>query len=464
MRLPAQTGAIERVAADVDSDATKALDLSPRQSPQKIDELLEELASLRAASRDRAALENLVEQLREANQNLVLATVNAQTMKDEADATNRRQTEFLAMLAHELRNPLAPISSAAQILKILEVNEPRIQQVSDILTRQVSHMTRLMDDLLDVSRVTRGLVTLDNERLDLAGIVAGAVEQVRPLMERRNHQLTLQMAAQPMPVLGDRIRLVQILANLLTNAAKYTPDGGRIVLSVDARGDTVEVRVSDNGAGIEADLLPHIFDLFIQAKRSPDRSQGGLGLGLALVKSLVAQHGGEVSAKSAGLAHGSVFTVTLPILKTAREENLSVNVASGPEACGAICVMVVDDNVDAAQTAAMLLEAHGHTVSVAFSAASALAHIASVTPDVMVIDIGLPDMDGYALCRHLRLQPQTSKSVLIALTGYGQEQDREQARIAGFDYHLVKPADHAELLALLSKVATKAKRQGSAPA
>ena len=457
MSPPAQTRTRTSVLSEADADAPADLDLATRQSRCRIDELLEEVESLRAESRDKAALESLVEQLREANQNLVLATVNAQTMKEEADATNRRQTEFLAMLAHELRNPLAPISSAAQLLKLLEVNEPRVQQVSDILTRQVSHMTRLMDDLLDVSRVTRGLVTLANERLDLAAIVAGAVEQVRPLIERRHHTLTLHMATQPVQVLGDRTRLVQILANLLANAAKYTPDGGQIVLAVNAGHDTVELRVSDNGAGIEPDLLPHIFDLFIQAKRSPDRSQGGLGLGLALVKSLVAQHGGQVHAQSAGLAQGSVFTVTLPRLKTADQEDPSTKDVSAPQARSAMSVMVVDDNVDAAQTAAMLLEAHGHTVSVAFSAASALEHVARATPDVMVIDIGLPDMDGYALCRRLRSRPQTSKAVLIALTGYGQEQDREQARTAGFDYHLIKPADHSQLLMLLTKVAGTAK-------
>jgi CheY-like chemotaxis protein len=314
-------------------------------------------------------------------------------------------------------------------------------------------MTRLMDDLLDVSRVTRGLVTLANERLDLAAIVAGAVEQVRPLIERRRHTLTQHMATQRVQVLGDRTRLVQILANLLANAAKYTPDGGQIVLAVNAGHDTVELCVSDNGAGIEPDLLPHVFDLFIQAKRSPDRSQGGLGLGLALVRSLVAQHGGEVHAQSAGLAQGSVFTVALPRLKSAGEEDLSAKDVSAPRARSAMRVMVVDDNVDAAQTAAMLLEAHGHTVSVAFSAASALLHLAKMTPDVMVIDIGLPDMDGYALCRQLRSRPQTSKVVLIALTGYGQEQDREQARSAGFDHHLIKPADHSQLLMLLGRVA-----------
>ena len=368
-------------------------------------------------------------------------------VEDELRAANRQKDQFLAMLAHELRNPLAPIMTAAQLLKLGRHDPKSVAGASDIIARQAAHMTDLVNDLLDVSRVTRGLVTLEKEELDLNVIVAAAVEQVRPLIDARRHALTLQLSGQPAHVFGDRTRLVQVISNILNNAAKYTAPGGSIVLAVlaDEAQDEVHVTVRDSGVGIAPEVLPYIFDLFTQAERTPDRSQGGLGIGLALVKSLVVLHGGTVHARSAGLGQGSEFSVCLPCLSAPK--------AHGPGAFGEpgqggqgqerghLRVMVVDDNADAARMLAALLEVQGHTVSVAYDAAGALARAKAERPDVLLLDIGLPDMDGYQLARRLRSQPESAGAMLVALTGYGQAQDREEAQAAGFDHYLVKPAD-----------------------
>jgi len=364
-------------------------------------------------------------------------------IEDELRAANRQKDQFLAMLAHELRNPLAPIMTAAQLLKLGRHDPKSVSNASEIIARQAAHMTDLVNDLLDVSRVTRGLVTLEKDELDLNVIVAAAVEQVRPLIDARRHALTLQMSGQPAHVLGDRTRLVQVISNILNNAAKYTAPGGRIVLdvAVDADHGRVTVTVSDSGVGIASEVLPYIFDLFTQAERTPDRSQGGLGIGLALVKSLIALHGGTVHAHSAGLGQGSQFSLCLPCLAAPPARQPAAAGAAGQVDAGHLRVMVVDDNTDAAQMLAALLEVQGHAVSVEYDAGGALARARAERPDVLLLDIGLPDMDGYELARRLRSQPENAGATLVALTGYGQHQDREQAGQAGFDHHLVKPAD-----------------------
>jgi PAS domain S-box-containing protein len=368
-------------------------------------------------------------------------------------AADRRKDEFLAMLAHELRNPLAPISTAAQILKLIDVDEPRVHQTSAIIARQVDHMTSLIDDLLDVSRVTRGLITLEKQSLDLGSIVASAIEQVRPLLEARHHQLTVHLPPAPAAVLGDRTRLVQVLTNILNNAAKYTHPYGEINLRVDLTEDQVAVGVRDNGIGIPPDLSPHVFELFTQAERSPDRSQGGLGLGLALVKSLMELHGGSVSAHSDGPGRGSEFVVRMPRLIEPQEEIEPAHAdAETPIFGAAPRVMVVDDNTDAADSLAMLLQARGYIVSVAYDAEDALEQASAGAAQIFLLDIGLPEMDGYELARRLRSNPQTAHATLIALTGYGQSQDYERSQAAGFDHHLVKPADAARLSALLAEI------------
>jgi CheY-like chemotaxis protein len=319
-------------------------------------------------------------------------------------------------------------------------------------------MTDLVNDLLDVSRVTRGLVTLDKEELDLNAVVAAAVEQVRPLIDARRHVLALELPDQPTRVLGDRTRLVQVISNVLNNAAKYTPPGGRIVLAVDIEDADVLVSVRDSGVGIAPEVLPYIFDLFTQAERTPDRSQGGLGIGLALVKSLVTLHGGSVRVASDGLGEGSTFTICLPLLPhgEGRRPGSAHPDADEREDAGAVRVMVVDDNVDAAQMLGALLEAQGHAVSVAYDGRSALEEARRERPDVLLLDIGLPDMDGYELARRLRAQPETTGAVLVALTGYGQQQDRSNAQAAGFDHYLVKPADLNQVNDVLAQV--KARR------
>lgn len=374
-------------------------------------------------------------------------------IEDELRAANRQKDQFLAMLAHELRNPLAPIMTAAQLLKIGSLDSRNIANASEIIVRQASHMTDLVNDLLDVSRVTRGLVTLEKEELDLNVIVSAAVEQVRPLIDARRHSLTLQLSGRSAHVIGDRTRLVQVISNILNNAAKYTAPGGRITLSVTVDEERVHVAVRDNGVGIVPDILPYIFDLFTQAERTPDRSQGGLGIGLALVKSLVTLHGGTVSAKSGGLGQGSEFCICLPRLASlggAAEDEVA---AAGMRAPGALRVMVVDDNVDAAQMLAALLEVQGHAVSVEYDARGALERAQRERPDVLLLDIGLPDMDGYELARCLRSQAGGARATLVALTGYGQSQDRKEAEEAGFDHYLVKPADMDQVNEVLAEAA-----------
>jgi signal transduction histidine kinase len=370
---------------------------------------------------------------------------------------DRRKDEFLAMLAHELRNPLAPISAAAQLLNMGPPDSGRVERTSAIIARQVAHMTGLIDDLLDVSRVTRGLVVLARDEVDLRRVIDDAVEQVRPLIESRRHQLELQLAPETGPAIveGDYKRLVQVVANLLNNAAKYTPEGGRLGVWMGATADHVLVSVKDNGIGIAADLLPTVFDLFSQAERTPDRSQGGLGLGLALVKSLVELHGGMVTAASEGRNMGTEFTVRLPRLHApaACAGALAAPPAAAAEGKQGLKLLLVDDNEDAAMTLGLLLEASGHAVTVVHDPHDALARAAGERYDVFLLDIGLPGMSGVELARRLRKLPGTEQAVLMAISGYGQSSDRIDAEEAGFDRYFVKPVDAEELLGALTKVA-----------
>ncbi len=374
--------------------------------------------------------------------------------QDQLRLEAQRKDEFLAMLAHELRNPLAPIGAAAELLGLGRLDAEGVRHTSAIVTRQVGHMTSLINDLLDVSRVTRGLVALENAPVDLKDAVADAVEQVRPLVEGLRHRLEVHLAPDQAVVAGDRKRLVQVLANLLNNAAKYTPDGGRIVLEMDVRDRQVQLCVSDNGIGMTREVQDDVFGLFIQAKRSADRSQGGLGIGLALVKSLVELHGGTVSVHSAGTGQGSRFSVCLP--RVAAQVEQGGDGAAGPDAlppaAGGRRVLVVDDNVDAAELLGMMLESAGHRVHIEHHSPSALDCVGAQGEagfDACILDIGLPGMDGNELARRLRALPGMAGALLVAVTGYGRPQDREASLAAGFDHHLVKPVDIRELLALL---------------
>jgi signal transduction histidine kinase/ActR/RegA family two-component response regulator len=371
----------------------------------------------------------------------------------ELRAADQRKDEFLAMLAHELRNPLAPISTGAHLLKLLHSDNTQITQTCSIIVRQVDHMTSLVDDLLDVSRVTRGLVSLSTQVLDLKRVVDDAAEQIRPLNSARRHRLTIELPAAPAHVKGDHKRLVQVVANLLGNANKYTPEGGTIHLRLDANGDDYVLSVHDDGIGMEAPLVERVFDLFTQAERTPDRSQGGLGLGLALVKSLVELHGGVVSASSPGLGKGSTFTVRLPrfsqdLAPAAQPPALDVRAGDGAP----LRILLVDDNVDAVHTLQMFLRSGGHQVEVAYAAGAAIELAKVLVPEVCLLDIGLPDFDGNELARRLRLLPQAAGATLVAMTGYGRQQDRELSMAAGFDHYLVKPVNTRQLSEILAAV------------
>ncbi|WP_305821052.1 hybrid sensor histidine kinase/response regulator [Massilia brevitalea] len=376
-----------------------------------------------------------------------------QRQQERLEREHQRKDEFLAMLAHELRNPLAPISSAAQLLRVLFADVPRIKEVSGVISRQVAHMTHLVDDLLDVSRVTRGLVTINQTTVELGAVLREAAEQIKPVIDARRHSLTLEIAPEALPVCGDRTRLVQVAANLLNNAAKYTPDAGELHVSLARQDGMAVLQVRDNGIGIGADLLPVVFDLFTQAERTPDRAQGGLGLGLALVKKLVELHGGAVEVSSAGQGQGSTFTVRLPLLAASAGAAAAPAAAAVPASLGTLRILVVDDNVDAAQTLGMLLETAGHAVTVEHSAQAALARAGEGRFDIVLLDIGLPDISGHELASVLRQLPNCAGCALVAVSGYGQEQDRRLSREAGFDAHLVKPVPPDLLAETIARVA-----------
>ncbi len=372
-----------------------------------------------------------------------------QTLR-EAD---RRKDEFLAMLAHELRNPLAPIRNAAEILWLMSSDPVRVRETSEIIVRQARHMNAIVDDLLDVSRVTRGLIRLDTEPLDLRSVITAAVEQAIPLIDSRQQNLQVQLPEQPVIVQVDRVRLTQVFCNLLDNAAKYTPPGGKIrVTVVEGTGDRVEVDVVDSGDGIDAALLPQVFELFAQGERAPDRAQGGLGIGLSLARTLVDLHGGAIEAASDGVGRGSRFTVSLPRLPdTTIVSSMDGLVMKATTPLPALRIMVVDDNADAAESLAMMLELDGHSVIRAHDARAAIGLARNERPNVMLLDIGLPDIDGYELARRLRALPEVDAVRLIAVTGYGQAEDRRRAQDAGFDDYLVKPVEFESLRAMLQQ-------------
>jgi signal transduction histidine kinase/DNA-binding response OmpR family regulator len=390
---------------------------------------------------------------------------NARLYREVQDA-DRRKNEFLSMLAHELRNPLAPIRNAVQILRLRGPAEPELRAVQDMIDRQVHQLVRLVDDLLDISRITRGKIRLQTEAVDLTALVQRAVETSRPLIDARGHDLTVSLPAQLVRVQGDPVRLAQVLGNLLNNAAKYTEEGGRIWLTVERDDGEAVFRVRDTGLGIPPDMLARVFDLFTQVDRALDRSQGGLGIGLTLVKRLIEMHAGRVQAHSAGTNQGSEFVVRLPALADAPAPPGNVNgVAPRPPAgVSPRRVLVLDDNIDGAESLAVLLRIGGHDVRVRHDGPAGLALAEEFRPDLVFLDIGLPGMDGYEVARRLRERPGLAGVRLVALTGYGQEEDVRRGRQAGIDRHLVKPADPAalaELFAALGPVSEGVGNQGS---
>jgi signal transduction histidine kinase len=365
----------------------------------------------------------------------------------EAD---RRKDEFLALLAHELRNPLAPIRNAVNIMRKKESLDADLMWCRDVIERQANQLTRLVDDLLDVSRITQGKIKLRFEPVNLATVVEGAVQTSKPLIDKHKHELVITMPEAPVMVDGDEARLVQILANLLNNAAKYQNDGGQIVLAVAREGSVAVIRVRDAGIGIEPAVLSQLFELFSQGERSPDRAQGGLGIGLSLVKTMVELHGGSVNGHSDGQGKGSEFVIRLPALVThVADSRARVTPAADPPIGPPRRILVVDDNRDAADSLAALLRLSGHEVSVAHDGRRALDLAASERPAVMLLDIGLPGMDGYEVCRRVR-QQGLADATIVAMTGYGQDRDRERSKEAGFDSHMVKPVEISAIVKLLA--------------
>ncbi|HEX2474753.1 MAG TPA: GAF domain-containing protein, partial [Lacipirellulaceae bacterium] len=372
-----------------------------------------------------------------------VAIDNAQLYAELREA-DRRKDEFLATLAHELRNPLAPIRNALQILKMQRVDAATGQQVREVMERQVDQLVRLVDDLLDVSRVMRGKVELRKQPVELASVIARGVETAMPLIEVQGHELSVCVPPESLMLDADAVRLAQVIGNLLTNAAKYTESRGRICLSADRDDGHVSLRIRDNGIGIEADMLPHVFDLFVQVDKAAARSQGGLGIGLTLVKNLVEMHGGTVEAKSAGLGKGSEFIVRLPLSRIKPEKDSADDRNGRPhvDSCApGHRVLVVDDNEDAANSLAVLLRLKGHQVEVAHHGPAALEIAQNYRPEMIFLDIGMPGMDGYEVARRLREHPDLKDVVLAALTGWGQQEDRRRSAEAGFDHHLVKPPE-----------------------
>ena len=368
---------------------------------------------------------------------------------------HRRKDEFLAMLSHELRNPLSAIFNALHILQLQDHDNPIQRKAKIILERQVGQLAHLVDDLLEVSRVITGRIQLHPQDLEMRGIVERACESARSVIEIHKHQLTVSLPAEPLWLLADPTRLEQVIVNLLNNAAKYTDDGGQIWLTAQQEGGEVVVRVRDTGAGITPELLPRIFDLFTQADRTLDRSQGGLGIGLSLVQKLVELHGGTVEARSAGLGQGSEFIVRLPALFPTTASIASVEAAEPPAQTSR--VLVVDDNQDLADVLALLLQSLGHQVQAAYSGQTALSTAVQYRPDVVLLDLGMPGMNGYEIARQLRETPQTKDVWLIAMTGYGQDSDRQLTQAAGFDHHLVKPVERRKLQNLLSRTGEAAR-------
>lgn len=371
-------------------------------------------------------------------------------LNQQLSAADRRKDEFLATLAHELRNPLAPMRNVLEIMQLKEGSDPFMRWSRDIIGRHVAQMTHLVDDLMEASRITQGRLELRKQQIDIIDAVQHSIEISNALMEKSRHVFTIKKPDTPLIIEADSTRIVQIISNLLTNAAKYTPEGGNICLSLLQEGHEVVLSVRDSGIGIPPEHLPNVFAMFSQLKPALERSQGGLGIGLALVRGLVELHGGTIVARSEGDGKGSEFIVRLPI---ATSSISTATVAEKPSAIStdSLRILVVDDNIDAAESLALLLEFSGHITRSAHTGMAGLAAAEEFHPDAVLLDIGLPDISGYEVARRIRQQPWGEKIMLIAATGWGQDKDKEQALHSGFDNHLTKPVDFQKLNALLKK-------------
>jgi len=377
------------------------------------------------------------------------ATEHALRVSEEAlREEHRRKDDFLATLAHELRNPLAPIRYAVAASRKPGLSEEKREQGRQIVERQLEHMSRLLDDLLDIARVMHNMLTLRKRRVELRSVIGAAIETCRPKIDAKQHTLALDLPPQPIELDADPVRLAQVFTNLLINAAKFTNPGGRIELHVRRDHRNLVVSVRDNGVGMAPETIPHLFTLFSQANTALERSEGGLGIGLALVRGLVALHGGSVEARSGGLGRGSEFSVSLPVI-AAMPERMSQAAGQASKPVKALRVLVADDNRDGADSCATLLEVSGHTVKTAYNGRDAFEFARQFQPDVALLDIGMPELNGYEVAHTIRGEPWGGTIVLVAITGWGQDEDRRRALAAGFDHHLVKPIDPTQLDALL---------------
>jgi PAS domain S-box-containing protein len=383
-------------------------------------------------------------------------------LAEELAESDRRKTEFLATLAHELRNPLAPISNGLQLLRVADADPAAKERARSMMERQLRHLVRLVDDLLDIARISSGKVELKKEQADLEAVLASAVESSMPLLNAARHQLDVRMAEPGLLVIADTTRLAQVVSNLLNNAAKYTPDGGRIELVARRDGSDVVISVTDSGIGIAADSLPLVFEMFTQVGRNRERSQGGLGIGLALVRRLVELHGGTVTAESAGVGRGSTFTVRLPLAHASAASAPAPQTHETADGAPVFRVLVVDDNVDAAESLAALLELDGHETRVAHDGDAALEQARAFRPEIVFLDIGMPGKDGYEVARELRRDPANRDTMLVALTGWGAQDDRARTKSAGFDHHLTKPAELPAVEALIAKMAERRRETSAA--
>ena len=406
--------------------------------------------------------EVIEEALRKVNQELEQRVTERTAALRAAD---QRKDEFLAALAHELRNPLAALQGAAEVIRLTAPPKPELKSSQGVITRQLRQMARLVDDLLDVSRITRGRLVLRKTRIELAAVVNDALEISRPALEAHAHTVTLDIPSGSIHLDADPVRLAQIIANLLDNAAKYTDPRGRISLSAEVVGEYVEITVEDNGVGIDPAVLPTVFDLFVQAEHPDEDVRSGLGIGLTLVRRLVELHGGNVEASSPGLGKGSRFTVRLPQHESCAEPDASVATEEqAPERCGALRVLIVEDNRDAADMLSMLVGAWGHSVRTAPDGLAALEVAESFRPQAVLLDIGLPKLDGHGVARRLRAQLWSRETLIVAITGRGQEADRQRSQEVGIDRHLLKPVDLKVLRGLLSEASLRTARERVVPA
>ncbi|MFL5327437.1 MAG: ATP-binding protein [Gemmataceae bacterium] len=422
-----------------------------REKQELAKQLAEAVSGSQSEKAIRRAALNLLEDAEQARRVERQEVQARQQIEEELRASNRRKDEFLATLAHELRNPLAPIRNSLHLLRLAGTDSGAAERVREMLERQVNHMVRLVDDLLEVSRIQCGRIELRKEQIELAAVIRTAVETSKPLIEHAHHQLAISIPSEPLILMADPVRLAQVIANLLNNAAKYTRDGGQIWLTAKRDNSHVVVSVRDTGEGIPAKELSHVFELFTQVDRTLGRSQGGLGIGLSLVKTLVESHGGTVEVRSEGPGRGTEFLVRFPLAS----QQLLPATSLRPEKTRAVAyhrILVVDDNVDSADSLAALLKFLGADAETANDGEAALRLFASFRPSIAFLDIGMPGMDGYEVARRVRQRPEGRDVVLIALTGWGQDEDRRRSAEAGFNYHFVKPMEMSALQELIASL------------